>query len=168
MSVRTATVAERRPLQLHSIRELEDEVNRIVQSSERGRVRTTGDWTAGQILQHVGRLLEFSLDGFPFRAPWPTRLICTVMKWLSWPLLLRLAFRPGHRLPAAALEPSPAVTVGEAAAYLLGQLARVQRGQAMVQPSPFEGHISHAQWVKAHLRHAELHFSFIHYGPSEG
>jgi hypothetical protein len=168
MPVWTATAAARRPLQFHSFRELQDEVCRIMQSDERGEVRTTGNWTAGQIFQHVGRFIEFSLDGFPFRVSWPTRLFCTVLKWISWRHLLWLAFRPGYPLPAAALAPGSSVTVPEGAAYLLDQLERVDRGHTMTQPSPFEGRITHAQWVEAHLRHAELHFSFIHYGPSEG
>ena len=36
----------------------------------------------------------------------------------------------------------------------------------MRQPSPFEGRITHDQWVYGHLRHAELHLSFIQLGPA--
>jgi hypothetical protein len=33
---------------------------------------------------------------------------------------------------------------------------------APTQPNPLLGELSHADWIKLNLRHAELHFSFFH------
>ncbi len=160
----TASVAGRRAVHLATLDDLAAEVERVVAADARGRLVAAGGWTAGQVLQHLGRVLEFSLDGFPFTVPWPTRLVCTLLKWVSWTWLIRIAFRPGHALPSETLRPDPDVTVPAAADYLLGQLRRVGRGEVMARPSPYEGRITHTQWVAAHLRHAEMHLGFLRYG----
>jgi hypothetical protein len=148
--------------------DLAAEVERVVAAEAAGRVRPLGNWSAAQVLQHLGRLIEFSLDGFPFRYPWHLRLGARLIRLISWRWLLALAFRPGFRNPpqAAALEPDPAVTLDEAAGYLRRQLARIRAGERMTRPSPAEGPITHEQWVLAHLRHAELHLSFLDVEPS--
>jgi hypothetical protein len=48
----------------------------------------------------------------------------------------------------------------EGVQFLPRQLARIEQGERIVQPSPVEGPISHEQWCYFHLRHAELHLSF--------
>lgn len=154
----------RRELHFNSIEELTEEVKRIVEHDERGDAHTTGNWSVGQIFQHVGKVVACSFDGFPFTVPWHTRLFCKVVAWVSWRYLLRLAFRPGHKMPDESLRPDPGVTARDGAAYLLGQLERIQRGEKMRQPSPYEGPLTHEQSVEVHLRHAELHLGFIRYG----
>jgi hypothetical protein len=144
-------VSTRRQVQLVSIADLVREVDRVVAAAQAGRVRPVGNWSAAQVLQHIGRLIEFSLDGFPFRYPWHLRWTARLIRCLSWRLLLSLAFRPGFRNPpqAAALEPDPAVTPDEAASYLRRQLARIQAGEQMTQPSPAEGpyRTSNGSWL---------------------
>jgi hypothetical protein len=75
----------------------------------------------------------------------------------------RLAFRPGFQNPpeAAALEPAAELSLEEAVAYLRRQIERIRRGERMTQVSAVEGPYSHEQWVYIHLRHAELHLSFL-------
>jgi hypothetical protein len=153
----------RRVVRLETLDDLAAEVERVVRQAEAGRVRTLGNWTAAQVLQHVGRLVEFALDGFSFVYPWPTRLLVCLLRLVSWRWLVALAFRPGYRNPpaAAALEPDPGVTLPEAAAYLRRQLGRLAEGERMTHPSPAEGPLTHEQWVYVQLRHAELHLSFL-------
>jgi hypothetical protein len=161
--VETRSVTGRRAVRLESFDDLLADADRIVAATESGRARTVGNWSPAQILQHVGRLIEFSLDGFPFRYSrwlrWQVRLV----RLVSYRLLINLAFRAGFRNPtyAASLEPDPAVTLAEAAAYLRAQVDRVRKGERMTRPSPADGPTTHKQWVYAHLRHAELHFSFV-------
>jgi hypothetical protein len=71
--------------------------------------------------------------------------------------------RPGFRNPsqAAVLEPDAAVTLDSAVAYLRQQVDRIRRGEQMTHAEAFEGLYSHEQWLYAHLRHAELHLSFL-------
>ena len=56
----------------------------------------------------------------------------------------------------------PAVQkVRAAAAHLRRQLARVRDGERMTQACSVEGRYTHEQWAYTHLRHAELHLSFL-------
>jgi hypothetical protein len=153
----------RRTLRLRSADELLAEGERIIAAAAAGHARPLGNWSPAQVLQHVARLIEFSFDGFPFQYPLALRWAARLVRLVSWRLLLAVAFRPGFRNPpaAAALEPDPGVTLDEAAAYFRRQVERIRHGERMRQPSPAEGPIAHKQWVIAHLRHAEMHFSFI-------
>ena len=128
-----------------------------------------GNWSAAQVLWHIARLMELSFDGFPFRyrrGPiWVTRLL----RFLAWRWLIALAFRPGFQNPpeAATLEPGPSVSLEEATAYLKRQIERVRVGERMTRECSVEGAYTHEQWVYIHLRHAELHLSFLATGPRE-
>jgi len=167
--VDTREVAARRPVSLRTVAELAAEVERVAEAAAAGRVRALGNWSAAQILWHLGRLMEFSFDGFPFRYPWHLRWGAWLLRALSWRWLVALAFRPGFRNPpaAAALEPDAAVSLAEAAGYLRRQLKRIQSGERMTAASPAEGPLSHEQWVEVHLRHAELHLSFLAFPSTE-
>jgi hypothetical protein len=74
-----------------------------------------------------------------------------------------LAFRPGFRNPpeAAVLKPDASLTLDVATAYFRQQNARIRRGERMTQECSIDGPYSHEQWVYIHLRHAELHLSFL-------
>jgi hypothetical protein len=163
MTVDTSRVGSRRALSLLTIDDLSAEVVRIVAVASAEKVYSLGNWTPAQVLWHIGKLIELSFDGFPFRyqrgPAWITRLI----RFLSWRWLIWLAFRPGFQNPsyAAVLEPSPALTLAEAAAYFRQQIGRIRRGERMTQASGVEGTYSHEEWVYIHLRHAELHLSFL-------
>src|SRR5207253_8958760 len=92
-------------------------------------------------------------------AKWAVRLL----RRLSFTWLIALAFRPGFRNPpyAAVLEPDPALTLAHGAAFLADQLRRIRRGEKMTQACSADGRYSHEEWVYIHLRHAELHLSFL-------
>ena len=161
--VDTRSVAARRPVHLRTVADLAAEVERVAQAAAARHVRTLGNWSVAQLLWHLGRLMEFSLGGFPFRYPWPVRWPARLLRVLSWRWLLALAFRPGFRNPPVAepLEPEPAVSLAEAVRYLRGQLERISSGERMTAANPSMGPLSHEQWVEVHLRHAELHLSFL-------
>jgi hypothetical protein len=129
--------------------ELAAEVERIVAADSRGDLITTGQWSAGQILQHNSLLIQFSLDGFPFGVSWPTQLLCRLLKAISWKWLVRQAFRRGRQMPSPALRPDDQISVPRGAAILLEQLGRIRRGEQMTQSSPFEGKLTHDQWIES-------------------
>jgi hypothetical protein len=93
------------------------------------------------VFQHLGRFIEFSFDGFPFRYPWRLRWAARLLRLVCWRWLVRLAFRPGFRNPpeAAALEPDPSPELAGAADYLRRQLGRIRGGERMTAASPAEG-----------------------------
>ena len=161
--VNARSVVACRPVHLRTIADLAAEIERVAEATAAKRVRTLGNWSAAQILWHLGRLMEFSFDGFPFRYPRRVRWAARLLRVLSWRWLLALAFRPGFRNPPVAepLEPDPAVSLAEAVRYVRRQLERISSGERMTAANPSMGTLSHEQWVEVHLRHAELHVSFL-------
>jgi hypothetical protein len=151
------------PVRFSSIGEVIDEVDSIIDAHGRGHLRATGGWTAAQICEHLALFIEFSYDGFPFRASWPIRGACFVAKRIAWKQMVDWSLRPGYKLPSRfeALVPDPQADFEAAAARLRRALERIQRGEPMRAPSPFEGRITHEQWVYVHLRHCELHLQFL-------
>lgn len=160
MNARRAT-PERRFLVFESIGDLSAEVDRIVAAQHDGHLAANGNWTPGQIFDHLAKFIEFSYEGFPFRAGWPVRAVSYVAKWIAWKRFVDWSLQPGFRIPHAALQPDEWADFDVAAARLRAQLDRIRRGEEMTEPSPFEGTITSDQWVYVHLRHAELHLSFL-------
>jgi hypothetical protein len=162
-SIDTRRVATRRPVYLRTLDELVAEVERLTAAAAAGKVRPLGNWSPAQVFWHIGRLVELSFDGFPFRYRRGPEWISRLLRLLAWRWLIALAFRPGFKNPseAATLEPDPSVSLDGAAAYLKQQVARIRNGERMTQECSVEGPYTHEQWVYIHLRHAELHLSFL-------
>ncbi len=59
--------AHRRAVHLDTIDDLAAEVERLVEAAASGHVQSFAKWSTAQALWHVGRMIEFSFDGFPFR-----------------------------------------------------------------------------------------------------
>jgi hypothetical protein len=87
------------------------------------------------MLWHIGRFMELSIDGFPFRYRRGPVWLLRVFRLLDWRWLIALAFRPGFRNPpeAEALEPDPSVSLTVEAAYLRKQIERIGGGERMTQ-----------------------------------
>jgi hypothetical protein len=153
----------RRTLRLDSIDLLAADVDRLVSAQHAGHLEAHGNWTPAQIFEHLARFIEFSYEGFPFRASLPLRAVSHVMKWVAWKRFVDFALRPGFAVPkgASALLPDEWADFDVAAGRLRAALFRIKRGEPMRAASPFEGAITHDQWVYFHLRHAELHLSFL-------
>jgi hypothetical protein len=60
--VKTSRVTDRRELQFSSMPDILDDVEYLASGDP---PRTTGNWSGGQIVQHVAMLINFSIDGFP-------------------------------------------------------------------------------------------------------
>jgi hypothetical protein len=160
--VSPARKRERQLRPLDSLAALRDEVLRLQQANRAGRLAAVGNWSLDQCCQHLGRWIEFSIDGFTFQYPWRYRLAGRILRVVCWRWLVALALRPGFLNPPTvkAVEPDAVVADGSGVAYLLRQIDRIEHGGRMIQPSPVEGPITHDQWCYFHLRHAELHLSF--------
>ncbi len=162
-AVDTRLVKHRRAVRLHTIDDLAAEVDRITEAAAAGQVRPLGNWSPAQVLWHLGKTIEFSFDGFPFRYRRGIRWLTLLLRLVAWRWLIRMALRPGFSNPpeADALEPDPTLALDAAAAYLHQQIARIRSGGRMTQACSVEGPYSHEQWIYIHLRHAELHLSFL-------
>jgi hypothetical protein len=154
MAVATKKVEGRRKLHFESFDDLSSDIDRVAASP----VLCLGNWSLGQICRHLALVMNQSIDGFEFRAPFPIGLIAPLLK----NRFLNKGFPAGAKFPTKAkkyLEPDPtddAAGVSE----LRAAIARQQR-ETNRATSPFFGRMTLEEWTKLHMRHAELHLSFV-------
>jgi hypothetical protein len=177
--------AVRRPVRLRSLDELVADAERIGEAARacaEGRAagssfRVTGNWSAGQVLEHVARTVERSLDGFRGAPSWeapPARGLERITgmpgrsrraEEVAWARAKLLALEQDPGGPSIGgpgeLAPPAMVWTEDALGVLRHAVGRVRAGERMERPSPTIGPLSHEEWLGFHLRHAELHFSFV-------
>lgn len=156
--IKTSKVADRRTLRFARLEDIAGDVHELDRGD--GDVRASGNWTPGQIVHHVAKLMEMSIDGFPAPAPLPIRLIGKLLR----SSVLTKPMRAGFKIPGVLRDAAPPedVTWNAAREYLDAMVARVEAGERMEQPSPAFGPMVHEEWLQLHCRHAEMHFSFMH------
>lgn len=153
MSVKTAKVRGRRALRFESWDELLAEAERLAAEPN---LELLGNWSLGQILQHLASALHLALDGNDYRSPFFMRLAGPLLK----SRVLNRGLTPGFRLPQGMRQLVPdETTTDQGLASLREAVSRFRNGQP--QPRHFVfGKMSPQEWVELHLRHAELHLSF--------
>ena len=153
--IETKNVTDRRTLRFEDL----DAICAEVDALDGNELRTTGNWTPAQNLQHVTRTIDKSIDGFGVKAPLHIRLVLRAIKGRT----LRNPIKPGFQLPEfmAAILPADDVTWTEATEHFRATMVRIADGATMSYPSPAFGKMTHDQWVQLHCRHAELHLGFI-------
>ncbi|RJP33680.1 MAG: DUF1569 domain-containing protein [Phycisphaerales bacterium] len=151
--------AERRRLRFNSIDEVLAEVDRIVAAEKAGRLRRTGNWTAGQVLGHLATWIEYAYTGYPMRVPWFIRFLIR----RKLPAMLRDGMQAGVRIPKVegGTYGTEDVSIDEAAKRLRAALDRMKR-EPPRHHSPAFGPMSDEDRVTLNLRHAELHLGFLH------
>jgi Protein of unknown function (DUF1569) len=150
----TATPTRRR-VRYASIDDLLADAERAVNNHS----TTTGNWSLGQILEHLAIANDKSIDGFGFNAPWPVR---TIGRIVFKKRLLEKGLTPGFKLsPKAAAVLVPGETDSVAAlAHLRKSVERLKCEQKR-SPHPFLGPMTPEEAEKMCLRHSELHMSFV-------
>lgn len=154
--------APRRALAFQSMAELSAELDRIEAAHRAGTLRTTGNWSPGQILQHVGKFMRFPIDGFPpGKPPWLVRVL--VQMFFKKKAIQGAPPPPGIKLPAGAayLLPDDSVSFEAGMSLLREQMARIARGERFTHPSPLFGDLTHEEWTKLQLGHCALHLGFL-------
>ena len=152
--------AMRRTLRFESLEELQAELTRVEAADRAGRLRTTGNWTAGQILAHVAAWIEYGYDGYPMEPPllpirWTLRLML--------PMMLRQGLKQGVRIPGIEGGTTGADPMETTAAIdrLRTAIGRLSRGEPGRFHSPAFGVMSDEDRIRLTLRHAELHLGFL-------
>jgi Protein of unknown function (DUF1569) len=154
MAVDTKTVEGRRKLNFPTFEAMIADAEQLVASPN---TKMLGNWPLGTLLAHLAMPINGSIDGIPFKAPWKVRLLA--------PLIKRRVFKKGmssgFKLPDFAetrafptgLSPQEGLERFKAAT------ARV-RTEKMTAKHPVLGKLTHEEWTRFHLRHAEMHLSF--------
>ncbi len=133
----------------------------VVQDAEHllGNHHTVGNWSFGQICQHLAKSMDATIDGFGFKAPWWAR-------WFIAPFVKNSFFikpmNPGFKLPkaGAALLPDDSVTGEDGLRQLNAAVERLSH-ETPTAPHPFFGKLASEEIIQLPLRHCEMHMSFI-------
>lgn len=151
----TKKVTDRRRLSFTSL----DDILADVEALDGSAIRTTGNWTAAQIVQHVTDVITLSVDGFGFKLALPLRVLGRLLRSQA----LTRPMRPGFNVPHAmrARLPSDQLPFEQAVASFRQGIGRA-KSERMTKASPLLGALTHEQWVQLHCRHAEMHLSFVH------
>jgi len=149
-----AQVTTRRQLTFSDL----DAIVMDVQRFPGGNLTSTGQWTPAENVDHVAKVIRFSIEGFPGKAPWWLAAIGRVLP----KSMVRRPIKPGIKLgPSMSwLLPEQGIAWDAAADRLVGVVALAKR-QKMTQASPVFGKLTDEQWISLHCRHAELHLGFI-------
>lgn len=145
----------RRTLRFNSL----DEVLTDARTMANAKTMAIGNWTTGQILGHIARSINGSIDGILFKVPLPVRIIGRIVRNVP----LRRGLLSGVKIPANARDkmiPEPDLPIDQAMEQLAKAIDRVKQ-ERMCAAHPIFGRLSHEQWSQFHCRHAELHFSFL-------
>jgi len=154
----TARVANRRQLRFISVEDALAEVDRLVAADAGGTLKRLGNWTVGQALGHLATWAEFAYTGSPLSPPWFVRILSRMMKRR----FIYGSLDPGFnipKVPGGTLGTEPISTEAGLSRYE-AVMKRLER-EAPSLPNAIFGPLSHEEWKQLHLRHAELHLSFL-------
>ena len=150
----TKQVTGRRTLRFTSLDEIVTEAEQLAS----GPIQTLGNWSPGQIFEHLARTFTLPLDGIvlpiPFYVRWGARLMLGRFLRNGFPAGLALTGKS-----AAALVPE-AISTEDGLAALQSAVARWKAKTTVPRHSVF-GAVTDDQWTQIQLRHAELHLSFL-------
>jgi hypothetical protein len=153
MTVESAKVQRRRGLHFSNYDELLAEARSLAS----GPTRQLGNWSLGQICQHLAKAMDMAIDGPPYK---PSLLLRVVGPLVKKRVITR-GMSPGFKLPknAGSLIPQAAETAAGLGA-LETAVARLERTPQRLPHFVF-GPMTREEWDQLHFRHAELHLSFI-------
>ncbi|MCA9218582.1 MAG: DUF1569 domain-containing protein [Planctomycetales bacterium] len=153
-----ANAPERRELSFKNLDEVVAEAERLAD----GEVRTTGNHSFGQILEHLAITHDMTTGRIKAPAPpWYMRLFIMIMK----PVLIKdRPIKPGFKLPADAERvfwPNREFAVNEALSHLKESVEHY-KSKGPLPKHPMFGNLSREQNDRMNCRHAELHLGFVH------
>lgn len=153
--VDSARVSGRRTLSFATL----DEFLCDAEALAAGEHKTLGNWSYGQILGHLATAMHNSIDGFEFQASWFLRIFIAPLVKNS---ALIKPLKPGLKLPKSAdpYLPDPSLTVEDSLAECRRAVERLAEETPKAK-HPFFGAMASEEWMALHLRHAELHMSFV-------
>jgi hypothetical protein len=146
-------VRERRALTFTRLDEVMPDVDRLLAGHQ-----TVGNWSLGQICNHLTAALLGSVEGFDFGVPWFLRL--TLGRLAKRQILRSGRVRAGVKLPERAL-PRPGLDDRAEAEALRAALNHFSGYTGAVADHPFFGRMTKPEWIRLHLIHCAHHLSFV-------
>lgn len=155
----TARAEGRRKLHFNSIDEVLADVRILADADREQRLHRLGNWTLAQNVNHLATWVEFSFEGAPMSVPWFVRL--------PMRMFLRKQFIQGP-MPAGRNIPkvpngtfgAESIALDPALQHFEYEFGRLKKGPPE-RPHMIFGPLSHEDWISGHLRHADLHLSFL-------
>ena len=145
-------MAERRALSFSSLDEVMPEVDRLLEGHT-----TTGQWSLGQICNHLSTAMRYTVEGFPEQAPWLLRR--TVGPVAKRQVLGSGAMPEGVKLPEKYL-PRPGLDPRAEAEALRASLRYYLAHAGPLADHPLFGSMSRDEWDRYHAIHCAHHLSF--------
>ncbi len=151
---------DRRTLAFSSLAEVMPEVDRLLAGH-----RMVGSWTLGQICNHLSGAIRASVEGVPFKAPWPARV-------LIGPIARRRILSTGRmprgvRLPEK-FAPRPGLDARAEAEALRATIRLFSAEAGPLSPHPLFGPMTVEDWHRFHCIHAAHHLNFALPDPKPG
>jgi hypothetical protein len=146
-------MAERRALSFSVLDEVMPEVDRLLEGHT-----TTGQWSLGQICNHLGTAMQYTVEGFPEQAPWLLRR--TVGPVAKRQIFSSGAFPEGVNLPEKYL-PRPGLDPRAEAEALRASLRYYLAHIGPLEGHPLFGSMSRDEWDRYHAIHCAHHLSFV-------
>ena len=154
MAETSSQAAQRQRLRFTS---LDDVIAHVAILTDHG-YRQLGQWSLGQICDHLSRAMHGSIDGFDFSIPFHQRLLGRLIKHR----LLKRGFPAGLPLKGAAAKALTPADISDAdGVEALHNAVRRLKTDPTRQPSPVLGPLSDDEWTQFHCRHAELHLGHL-------
>lgn len=151
--VETAQVPGRRTLSFKCY----DDILGDIRAMNSQPTRHLGNWSLGQICEHLAKAIEYEIDGPPFAVPWYLRM---VGPWLKKRIITR-PMKPGFKLPKSAAVYLPVNTdAAEGIERLEQAIARYLQSSSL-KPHAIFGPMTREECDQLNFRHAEMHLSFI-------
>lgn len=149
--INTKQVMGRREIRYESLDHLMSDAQRLASPN----TRMLGNWTPGQIYQHLADTVNSSIDGFSSMFPAPVRWFLTLVMKRRF---LTKGLPAGFKAPANFVPDTTSVEDG--LSVLKKAVSRLNEETTRALHPGF-GTLTLDEWTQFHLRHAELHMSFL-------
>lgn len=142
----------RRELSFNSLDEVMTEVDRLLLGHQ-----TVGNWSLGQICNHLTDAITGTMDGFPMKAPWIVRK--TIGPFLCQRIIKKGKFPNGIKVPEH-LAPKPGLDARAEAEALRAAIRLFASHPGPMADHPLGGPINRKDWDRFHCIHCAHHLGF--------
>jgi hypothetical protein len=141
-----------RSLTFSNLAEVMPEVDRLLKGHQ-----TVGQWSLGQICNHLTVAIIGSVEGFPFKPPWIVRK--TIGPFMIRRILKKGRFPAGIKLPEKFV-PKPGLDARAEAEALRAAIRLCGSHSGPYADSPLAGPMSRETWERLHCIHCAHHLGF--------